>query len=150
MENDIVLDKNLYNDRRTSERRSVERRTGDRRMSERREGSCPLQEQHIAAIADIGARLTVVENKVDAVDRIDKNLEILTALYKNSDKRQEESNKKFTESITALAERISAEKAKGSITFNDIFQKLIWIVLGGGAFYTIFTIAKKAIGTIGG
>lgn len=140
--------KPVYCDFRFKERRSSERRTGERRMSERREGACPLQDQHIAEIADLSARMTVIEKKVDAVDRIDKNLEVLTALYKDSDKRQEESNKKFTDSIEKLAEKLSADKAKRTISFDDILNKVFWVVLGGGGIYTIYTLynlAKKAL-----
>ena len=106
---------------------------------------CPLQEKHIEELGSLGARMENIEKKIDVVDKIDKNLEVITALFKNQQEvnaKQEKTNEKLETAIEKVATAVTQSKLDGSISFNQIFSKLFLVLIGGGAIYIIYQIAN--------
>jgi two-component sensor histidine kinase len=139
--------------RHTEERRQMD----DRRNSEgRRENdACPLQNLHIEKFANLEARMDAgeaksknIENKLEVVTRIDSNLQVITELFKlqkETNAKQEKTNEKLEDAISKVADAVTESKLNGSISFNQIFNKLFLFLIGGGAIWFIYGVATGAI-----
>ena len=142
------------NDRRQSgERRYME----DRRNSEgrRAEDTCPQQNLHIEKLSNLEARMEAeesktknIEEKLEVVNRIDKNLEVITELFKlqkEVNSKQEKTNEKLEEAIDKVASAVTQSKLDGSISFNQILSKALYALLGGGVIYLVYQISHGLI-----
>jgi len=143
----------------TNDRRQMgdRRHMDDRRESEgrREDDICSLQASHIEKISNLEARMEIeearsrtIESKLEIVANIDKNLGVITELFKFQKEvniKQERTNEKLEESISKVADAVTQSKLDGSISFNQILSRAFYVLLGGGVIYIIYQIANGII-----
>jgi len=143
--------------RHTGERRHMSEENDDRRSDDgrRKDDVCPLQALHIEKISNLEARMNTeesrsknIESKLEVVANIDKNLEVITELFKlqkDVNIKQEKTNEKLEEAISQVATAVTQSKLDGSISFNQLFRPAITLLIGGGLVWFIYGIATGAI-----